>query len=160
MDIYTSDIFSKEKADFVIYNEAPKKGLFGTRDLPKDSEISKSYLLSLECPIIRPANYDIRLHSRFNKIFTWNDDLVQSNPSKYIKNNFVQKIRDVNTLNQDRSGFLACISGNKKVNSNAELYSKRLEIIKWMTMHHRTCSIYMAPVGVTPNSLVILGTGP
>jgi hypothetical protein len=136
VSIYTSDTFAKEKADFIIYNEAPKKGLFGSRDLPEGPEISKSYLLSLECPIIRPANYDLRIHSRFNKIFTWDDELVQSNPLKYIKNNFVQKIRDVNKQNQDRSGFLVCISGNKKVNATSELYSQRLEIIKWMSIHH------------------------
>ena len=35
VDIYTSDIFSKEKADFVIYNEAPKKVYLAHEIYPK-----------------------------------------------------------------------------------------------------------------------------
>jgi hypothetical protein len=68
-DLATNDLNSIENSEIVIYFEIPEK-------LPLISEISKSYLLLLESEIIIPKNYDLNSHKYFNKIFTWNDNLV------------------------------------------------------------------------------------
>lgn len=131
VDIHTSDILPKEQADYILYNEYPKKNNFGIVDAPPDSEKDRSFLLSLECPIIRPENYKIKYHSKFKKVLTWHDDLVALDGSKYIKSNFVNNLREANTSNSQRSGFLVCIAGNKKIDAAEELYSERLKVIKW-----------------------------
>ena len=131
VDIHTSDILPKEQADYILYNDYPKSNNFGIVDAPQASEKDRSFLLSLECPIIRPENYKIKYHSKFKKVLTWHDDLVASNDTKYVKSNFCNNLREVNTSNSQRSGFLVCIAGNKKIDAAEELYSERLKVIKW-----------------------------
>lgn len=131
VEIHTSDILSKDKADYILYNEYPKNNLSGILDLPRASEKNRSFLLSLECPIIRPENYKLKHHSNFKKVLTWHDGLVALNGGKYIKSNFCNNLREVNTSNSQRSEFLVCIAGNKKIDAVEELYSERLKVIKW-----------------------------
>lgn len=131
VEIHTSDILPKEQADYILYNEYPKSNNFGIVDAPHALEKDRSFLLSLECPIIRPENYKIKYHSKFKKVLTWHDDLVASDDTKYVKSNFCNNLRKVNTSNIQRSGFLVCIAGNKKIDADEELYSERLKVIKW-----------------------------
>lgn len=122
-DLSTQDINTIEESDIVIYNEMPK-------ELPSSENIQKSYLLIFESELIRPDNWDISKHKYFNKIFTWKDDIVDN--KKYFKFNFAQNILSI--INKDLSrkkNLCTLISGNKKVNHPLELYSKRVEAIRW-----------------------------
>lgn len=131
VDIHTSDILPKEKADYILYNEYPKNNISGVMDLPSTSDKNRSFLLSLECPIIRPENYKTKYHSKFKKVLTWHDDLVASNDTRYVKSNFCNNLREVNTSNSQRSRFLVCIAGNKKIDAAEELYSERRKVVEW-----------------------------
>ena len=122
-ELATSDINSPSDSEVVIYNEMPKQ-------LPPQNQFDKSYLLLFESELIRPNNWDVLKHQSFKKIFTWNDELIDN--KKYFKINF--SFEPVKTLSRDvsqKEKLCTLISGNKKVSHPLELYSKRVEAIRW-----------------------------
>jgi len=124
----TNDINTIEESDIVIYNEMPKV-------LPEKKDIHKSYLLIFESELIRPDNWDISKHDYFQKIFTWQDDIIDN--KKYFKFNFAQNIPKTIEKNLSKKEKLCTlIAGNKKVNHPLELYTKRIEAIKWFEKNH------------------------
>ena len=128
VDLATSDINVPAASDVVIYNEMPKV-------LPAPSNYDKSYLILFESALIRPDNWDIDKHKSFKKIFTWNDDFVDN--KKYFKINFSSEVPSV--INKDlskKSKLCTLIAGNKKVSHPLELYSKRVEAIRWFEKEH------------------------
>ncbi|WP_027849705.1 glycosyltransferase family 10 domain-containing protein [Marinospirillum minutulum] len=123
IDLSTSDINSIKESDIVIYNEMPKC-------LPKCEDKEKSHLILFESELIRPDNWDKNKFNRFNKIFTWNDELVDNH--KFFKINFCYNPpKEINAKFAAKEKFCTLISGNKKVNHPWELYSKRIEAIRW-----------------------------
>ena len=127
-DLATSDINLPEESDIVLYYEMPKK-------LPDLSEYDKSYLLLFESELILPGNWDLKKHVFFKKVFTWNDSLVDN--EKYVKINFSLEIPTTicKTLSR-KSKLCTLISGNKWVKHPLELYSKRVEVIRWFENYH------------------------
>jgi len=127
-ELATSDINSPSTSDIVFYNEMPKQ-------LPPPSEYEKSYLLLFESELIRPDNWDFKKHQAFHKVFTWNDDLIDN--VKYFKINFSFMLPERISKNLSKKEKLCTlIAGNKKVNHPLELYSKRLEAIRWFEENH------------------------
>lgn len=122
----TSDIHLPSDSDLVIYNEMPV-------NLPEKSEIQKSYLILFESELIRPDNWDTNKHQFFEKIFTWHDDFV--NYDKYIKINFPNNIELFEQKHLHKK-ICTLIAGNKKSNHPLELYSKRVEAIRWFEKNH------------------------
>ena len=113
--------------DFPNMNNPYVKQAFSTQ-IPK-------YLFIFESALIRPDNWDLKKHKHFDKIFTWNDDFVDN--KKYFKFNFAQNIP--NSISKDlekKTKLCTLIAGNKKVNHPLELYSKRVEAIKWFEKNH------------------------
>ena len=93
------------------------------------------YLVTFESEIIRKDNWDLNNHKFFEKIFTWNDDIIDN--KKYFKLNFSHELPS--SINKDLSKKLklcTLISSNKKINHPFELYSKRIEAIKWFENNH------------------------
>jgi hypothetical protein len=128
VDLSTYDINSIEKSDIVIYNDMPKV-------LPKKEDIKRSYLFLFESEVIKPDNWDLEKHKYFNKIFTWNDRLIDN--KKYFKINFSHLFPKI--INKDLSKketLCTLIAGNKKVNHPLELYSKRVEAIRWFEKNY------------------------
>lgn len=123
----TSDILSPSEADIVLYNEMP-------RPFPDAIVPEKSYLMLFETVLIRPDNWDSEKHKSFKKIFTWNDLIIDG--KKYIKFNFPNEIRTTSPGLAGRNGLLTSISGNKTSSHPLELYSQRLESIKWFSKNH------------------------
>lgn len=122
-DLSTQDINSIVDSEIVIYNEMPKI-------LPCKNEIKKSYLMLFESELIRPDNWNLNKHKYFNKIFTWKDNIIDN--KKYFKFNFAQQIADSLSKNLlVKEKLCTLIAGNKKVNHPLELYSKRIEAIRW-----------------------------
>lgn len=126
-DLQTSDLLAPADADLVIYNEMPSP-------FPANIDSSKSYLLLFETELIRPDNWDFKKHKYFKKIFTWNDKIIDG--KRYIKFNFPNEIKTTTPGLSGRSGFLTSISGNKTSHHPLELYSERLESIKWFSKNH------------------------
>ena len=127
-ELATQDIHSIEESQIVIYNEMPKI-------LPKKEDIQKSYLLIFESELIRPDNWNLKNHKYFNKIFTWKDDIIDN--KKYFKFNFAQEIpKTINKEVSKKEKLCTLIAGNKKVNHPFELYSKRIEAIRWFEKNH------------------------
>ncbi len=93
------------------------------------------YLIIFESELIRPDNWNIVNHQLFEKIFTWNDNFVDN--TKYFKLNFSQQIPKI--INKDLSKkerLCTLIAGNKQNNHSLELYSKRVEAIRWFENNH------------------------
>lgn len=127
-DFSTVDINSIEKSQAIIYNDMPKV-------LPKLKDIHKSYLLIFESELISPANWDFSKHQFFNKIFTWNDTLVDN--KKYFKINFSHLFpKSINKDLSKKEKLCTLIAGHKMVKHPLELYSKRIEAIRWFEKHH------------------------
>ncbi len=126
-EMSTQDLIDPNDADIVLYNEMPKpyKGKIDSK---------KSYLMIFESELIRPDNWDLNKHKNFKKIFTWHDQFVDRD--KYLKFYFPNKIRLTPAETQKRLKFLTLISGNKTCRHPLELYSKRLETIRWFEKNH------------------------
>lgn len=94
-----------------------------------------AYLVLFESEVIKPKSWTVISHQKFNKIFTWNDALVDN--EKYFKINFSHKFPE--NKNKYRLGISSfedkklctLISGNKKVSHKLELYSERVKTIRW-----------------------------
>lgn len=128
IDLSTQDINSPELSEIVIYNEMP-------HEMPKEENINKSYLFIFESELIKPENWDKNKHKYFNKIFTWNDNIVDN--KKYFKFNFSHKIPDFfDKSNFNEKKLCTLIAGNKSCKHSLELYSKRVEAIRWFESNH------------------------
>lgn len=128
INLSTQDINSIKDSEIVIYNEMPKI-------LPNEKDINKSYLMIFESELIRPDNWDLDKHKYFKKIFTWKDDIVDN--KKYFKFNFAQDIpKYINKDLSKKEKLCTLIAGNKKNNHPLELYSKRVEAIRWFERNH------------------------
>lgn len=128
IDLATADIHSVNDSEIVIYNEMPST-------LPIGAAIEKSYLLLFESELIRPDNWDLGKHRFFHKILTWHDELVDN--EKYFKINFAQEIpQSISKDLTNKEKLCTLIAGNKKVSHRLELYSKRVEAIRWFEKYH------------------------
>ena len=124
----TQDINPKEESDIILYMEMPK-------NLPNKSDYYKSYLLLFETELIRPDNWNLEYHQKFNKIFTWRDDFVDN--KKYFKINWTHLFPEQNVENEmDKQKLCTLIAGNKTSKHPLELYSKRKEAIRWFEYNH------------------------
>lgn len=93
---------------------------------------SSKYLITYECEVIKPDNWQIDTHKRYEKIFTWNDNYVDG--KKYIKSNFTIPRRFLHSLENLTSAWknrnFACMMNSPKaVDHPLELYSERIHII-------------------------------
>ncbi|BBN58994.1 glycosyltransferase family 10 domain-containing protein [Hydrogenovibrio marinus] len=127
-DLATSDINEPSSSNIVIYNEMPKH-------LPMLGEREKSFLLLFESKLIKPDNWDIEKHQFFNKVFTWHDDFVDN--EKYFKITFPMCFPEkISKELSKKEKLCTLIAGNKTVSHPLELYSKRVEAIRWFENHH------------------------
>ena len=133
--VYTSSAISIKSADIIVFVDMPEKN---DNIFIEAIKLNKSlYLLAMESPVIRPSSFNIKNHIPFEKVFTWNDNLIKKDPIKYIKINYSYDIPKPFNIDIDKKERLCCmISGNKILNYKNELYSKRLEAIKWFETYH------------------------
>ena len=88
----------------------------------------KKYLILLESPHVDTRMFNQDLHSSFDKIFTWNDRLVDN--QKYFKINYSFQFPEKISKKWDKK--LCCmIAGNKTSKHPMELYSERIRTIEW-----------------------------
>jgi len=134
VEVGTVDLISINEADAIVFVDMPRKrnSLF-LDSIRLDRPI---FLLALESPIVKPNSYKVDNHAAFRKVFTWNDDLVNSNPNKYIKINYTYDFPLFqSTDHSDQRKLLCTIAGNKVLNHKLELYSERRRAIEWFEKH-------------------------
>jgi alpha(1,3/1,4) fucosyltransferase len=128
INISTHDINKKEFSDLIIYHD-----VFDKEELLTLS--ARKWLILFESVVISPKNWEKKNHDSFDKIFTWNDDLVDN--EKYFKINFAHKFPEdkvvYRRVSHDFYNKKLCtlISGNKVANNSFELYSERENTIRW-----------------------------
>lgn len=134
-DLNTYDYLTAEDEkhlDFkLIFSDIPKNIDYFMKRYPT---IPK-YLLINESEIILPDNWNLNLHQKFKKIFTWHDNFIDN--KKYFKTNFSNRFPDSIPKNiSEKTELCTLIAFNKKLNHPLELYSKRMEAIRWFEEHH------------------------
>lgn len=141
----TLDIYPIKEYEKIIFLDLPDLGKIDLEGLIKEGK--KLYLVILESQLIRPENMEIKNHKYFEKIFTWNDDLIELYGGKYVKLNVTHKIPQISTFKMPlKNKFCTIIAGNKKCSDNRELYSERVKAIEWF---EKNC----------PNDLDLYGFG-
>lgn len=125
-DQITSAIASRprESVDVAIYMDVPKSRV----------PAKKSILIIYECPMLLPQNWEPALHDSMDKVFTWNDNLVDN--VKYFKNNLTCDLQDARPLELTREQFLlrkpvVLMQTRKHINHPDSLYGKREEAIRF-----------------------------
>ena len=128
-DLATQDINNINEAQFVLYNEMPAL---------KDMSVllkQNSFLIIWESELIRPDNWVKENHKYFQKIFTWNDRWVDG--EKYIKYYWPNKIPPKLDFDGNQKNKLCTlIAGNKIKKHPLELYTERINAIRWFEQYH------------------------
>jgi len=129
IDINTIDTYKKEDILFELHFDV---GIEPVSDF--------AYLVMCETPMVIYKNGDLDyIRNKYRIVFTWDDNLVEENPNKYIKLNIPNNLTlsPVGDYDQ-RLGFCCMIAGNKIFprENPRELYSKRVEIIRWFEKNH------------------------
>lgn len=134
-DCHTADVYlgGGVAPDIVLFLDIPRQKV---TDLVScwGAGVRKIVIL-FECEAIKPWNWDLTRHAEFDAIFTWNGDYVDNR--KYFKGNFPYKFRQA--FESDGSGkskFCALVAGNKQVSHPLELYSERINAIRWFEGNH------------------------
>jgi hypothetical protein len=134
IDISTIDSEPLVNYDIIFFVDYP------TMDNPYfkklvESEFDNLILIIYECEIIMPANWDKNNYKYFKKIFTWNDQLVDNKKFfKYFGPNKIPEQFDFDINNKEK--LCAIIAGNKFNFHPLELYTKRVEAIRWFEENH------------------------
>lgn len=93
---------------------------------------NSKYLILLETDQIYPDNGDEKQLKEYEKIFTWNDNIVDD--ERFIKINFpnVINVQPVDGF-KNRDRFCCLIAGNKTLATKDErnLYPERVKAIRW-----------------------------
>lgn len=133
LEVQTAESNLPEDADAVVLLDLPQK-LTAFHRAAMTSSIPL-YLIALESKIIAASSHDPQLHSYFQRIFTWDDHIVDG--KKYIKINYSFK-RATSTQDDDWKNRKLCtlISSNKFSSHPDELYSARLQLIEWFEKNH------------------------
>lgn len=127
IDLSTQDINRPSESQFIIYNEMPK-----IKDIMPNMD---NYLLILESKIIKPDNWNVKNHQYFKKIFTWDDDFVDS--KRYFKINHSSKIpTDLDFDVNKKTKLCAAIIAHKFKSHPLELYTERMKAIRWLEQNH------------------------
>lgn len=92
------------------------------------------HVIALESEYIHTQNADPVLIARCSSIFTSRDDIIDG--AKFLPVRFAQQLRP--PLKRPWAGrkFACMVSGNKASSHPDELYSKRLDLIRWYDGHH------------------------
>ena len=130
VDLSTCDINTPESSDIVLCFDYPKSGEINHKN---------AFLFLFESEVIKPWSWELSNHWPFKKIFTWDDGLVDN--ERYFKFNYSHKFpykdRFLKTAcNFSERKLCALISGNKCIDHPLELYSKRVDAIRWFEKNY------------------------
>jgi hypothetical protein len=127
----TQDISPPESSRFTIYLDNIYK--------PKSK---KNYLIVREPPIIIPKNHNLKQLQVFDKVFTWNDDIVDK--KKYIK--FYNQSYDFNKIKiekyKNKKDGYVLVCSNKIAFGKGENYSLRNKVIDYFEGNNKKFELY------------------
>lgn len=127
-DLATYDINSIDYVDIVFYYDY-------NNTLPHPVKSKRNILFLWESNVISPQLYKTDLYVQFDKIFTFCDELVDG--IKFFKMNYAYEIpSNINKDISQKQKLCTLIAGNKNINHELELYSKRKEAIRWFEANH------------------------
>lgn len=128
----TLDMDKPENYEAILFSDYPNRETCCVDfDLiPKE----KRYLKLEECEMIYKPNSRTDLLNEFNKVFSYNDNLVRNNG--YTKLNMANKFKNPLYVSFLEKKFSVLIAGNKKSNEKGELYSERLRAIRFMEKNY------------------------
>jgi len=132
---HTIDVFRArgEAPDVVVFLDVPPQpaGLYlaGWRQ-------ARAWVVLQECEVIAPRNWDAERLAEFETIFTWRDAFVDDD--RFVKLNFPNALTIPERFDLDTAERNLCvmIAGNKRADHPLELYSRRVEVIRWFERHH------------------------
>lgn len=129
-DCHTQDHYLAAGAapDAVLFNDIPREGV--RRALGAWDATVRKFAVLLECEAIKPENWAPGAHDPFDAVFTWDERYVDGR--KYFKANFsVPFPAEADSDQSGRSGFCVTISANKRSAHPLELYSERINTVRW-----------------------------
>ena len=133
IEVATIEACDTAKADAFVFMDMPSNHNKYLQ-LAIDSH-KPMYLILFECEVVKKDNYDTNNHRHFSAVFTHNDQLVDN--KKYFKINFSFRFPpDIQKDISSKIKLCALIAGNKKSSHPLELYSKRIEAIRWFEKNH------------------------
>jgi hypothetical protein len=93
------------------------------------------WVVLLESEVVLPRNWDPARQADFAQIFTWRDPLVDGGRFRGIR--FPNVLREPPVVEPaERRGLCTMIAGHKQSSHRLELYSRRLETVRWFEQHH------------------------
>ena len=125
-----------EKVDLFIFSDLDLKDEY-VRKAFKTKGLK--YLLLLEADSLIPEIWSAEVYSKFDKIFTWNDNLIDN--KKFFKINapgfevFDKPIKFSTNIKLKKK-FCVITGSNKKSSHPSSAYHKRLEAIRWFQKFH------------------------
>lgn len=132
--VATLDTDYLEKFDAVVFMDHPTWANPFYRQLRRMPD-KKMYLFLMENAANRPDNYWSCNHRGFDKVFTWNGDLVDG--KKYFKFYLPNKIPANFQIDlANRNKFCVTIASQKYSSHPQELYSERVRAIRWFEQYH------------------------
>ena len=130
IQLHTQDILPEEKSDFSLYIDHHVKR-------PRNN---KNYLIVNEPHPIVQKNHVKKSLSFFNKVFTWNDLLVDNHRIfKFQLSHDFSRLKLINEKHQ--SGF-CLVNSNKKSNNKYENYSLRYKVIDFFKNREDRFDLY------------------
>jgi hypothetical protein len=134
IDISTIDTQPLESYDQIIFFDFPTLNNPYFNKLI-ESNFDNMILFIYECEIVMPDNWDKENFKYFKKIYTWNDAIIDN--QKIFKYYFPIKIPNHIDFDTNRKDKLCALVASNKCNYHPyELYSKRLEAIRWFENNH------------------------
>lgn len=139
---HTYDEYST-RPDVVLFLDVPERPV--NELLGVDSAAIYKCVVLQEPEVIIPGNWDIARHAQFDRIFTWNDALVDN--VRYFKFNYGNLLPAcIPKELTSKEKLCVMIAGNRRSSHALELYSKRQEAIRWFEANH-------------PNDFALYGRG-
>jgi len=126
-------VSSLDSLDAVIFMDRPRPENDCAKQVIENARISK-YLITYENEMIKPDNWDVDFHNKCDRIFTWNDSLVDG--KRYVKINYAfdpLSYLDFSIIKKSfyQRKLATIISGAKVFAHPLELYSHRVRCIRW-----------------------------
>lgn len=128
IDLSTEDLNSAYLSKLVLFVDLPRK---------KYTKLAFQtwYLFLNEPPCVYEKNWQNEYHSAFDRVFTWNEDVVDN--KKYFLLRLAYDLNYNFTIGDfHKRQFLTMIAGAKYSRYSGSLYGERIELIKWFSEYH------------------------
>lgn len=130
----------RDIAQFIKHVVLGRRRLTGNRQLYRECMQAglqdRVVLFTGEPPVVRPSNWDPKIHKLFPIIFTWNDDYVDGKKFHKFYYPLTGQFPEVLDVPFNQRKLLTSISSNKFSSHPKELYTARRETIRYFEQHH------------------------